>query len=335
MIIHRITPFFFLIILTTLAGGCFELEQPQSADELPDNEEAEVVGLTVEDACIDDLDVGAAGGEAEADGLRWLNCYRNLAAIRPVAATSDVNLAAERHAAYMVETGQFTLVETNANASNYSGYDTLDRLDSAGREVDLSVLSVYEAVTSAGEGNEAEPTRAIDSWINTVYHRAPLMRPLIDEVGLSLDTQFADLITVGPWDTEEIGGGVLAARYPVPGQGDVPADFDSDLERPDPAPDAGVVGSPITVTFQGEEWVDNDNHFDVHLVPEGCTVTSMDGKEVELILLEPATDGYLWATVVLLPAEPLEYAQTYQVEVDATVSGESWSSSWIFYTELD
>jgi len=325
----------FAILAVSLIFGstaCFDLEDPDGDGQLADADDHGAIGLTVEGACTDDASSFDGAADTQSAAIRWINCYRNLSSLQTVSLSEDLSLASDRHASYMTETDEFGMIESDVTASNYSGYDTLERLASAGREIDLQVYSVYEAVTSAGSDAVAEPEPAIDAWINTVYHRPPLLRPLIDEMGVGFDGSFGDLVTVGPWDTAERGGGVLAARYPAPGQGEIPPLFRSDLERPDPAPDTDEVGSPISVTFQSGLWVGNGNHFDVHLVPEGCTVRPVGGEDVELILLEPETDPYLWATVVLLPAEPLEELETYQVEIEATVNGEPWRASWTFTT---
>ena len=323
---------FFAAGLVVSSTACFDLEDPDGDGVLPDADDHGAIGLTVEGACVDGSESFDGADDLQHDAIRWINCYRNLTSLQTVSLFSDLSLAADRHASYMTETDEFGMVETDPAAQHYSGYDTLERLASAGREVDLQADSVYEAVTSAGSGSVAEPELAIDAWINTVYHRPPLLRPLIDEMGVGFDGSFGDLVTVGPWDTAERGGGVLAARYPAPGQGEIPPVFHSDMERPDPAPDADEVGSPISVTFMAAQWAGNGNHFDVFLEADGCSVRKVGGDELDLLLLEPDTDPYLWATVVLLPNEPLEEFETYQVEIEATVNGDPWVSGWTFTT---
>jgi hypothetical protein len=325
---------FGLTLLTAtslLFTACFELEQPPGDSPLPDPTDAALTGLDVGDACVDEYAAFDGSSEVQHDGLRWLNCYRNLAGMQTVPLAEDASLATSRHVAYMIETGEYSMVETDRSAANYSGYDTLERLETAGSDVDLEFASPYEAVTRL-TGGSAEPVGAIDNWINTVYHRSPLLRPLVDSVGLDFQGEYGDLITTGPWDTEDVGGGLLAARYPVSGQTGVPTTFHSDREWPDPVDGVDAVGSPVSVTFQADTWFENDNHFDVQLVPEGCALRAADGSELAVELLEPATEPYLWSTVVLVPAEPLEPWQTYVVELEATVGGAPWKARWSFST---
>ncbi len=316
---------------TLLAGGCFEIEQPPDDPTLPDPADPSLYGLSVEDACTDELAAFDGSSEVQLDGLRWLNCYRNLVGAEPVPLAEEASLAASHHVAYMVETGEYSMVETDRDATNYTGYDTLERLLAAGDEVDLATSSPYEAVTRLS-GGEAEPMGAIDNWINTVYHRSPLLRPLVDSVGLDFHGEYGDLVTVGPWDTADGDGGLRTALYPAPGQTGLPTTFYSDREWPDPVSDRDAVGSPVSVTFQTDRWVDNDNHFGVHLVVENCTLQTEDGQELAVELLEPAYEAYLWSTVVLLPAEPLEPWQTYVVQMEATVGDAPWKTVWSFST---
>ncbi|MDP7114086.1 MAG: hypothetical protein QGH45_19095 [Myxococcota bacterium] len=335
---HSIVPLLLsLVCLTSVA--CFELEDPALT---PDGEpDAWTVDPTddgleaiVEAGCpaeYPELEMVPSGSQDEA--WRWLNCYRNLAQVELVSLTPGCATTTDRHAAYMDETAEYSMLETQAAAVNYSGYDALERLGAAGDEIDLATHSVYEMVVRTGNGDTVDPRRAVDAWINTVYHRPPLLRPLIDGAGVGFGGQFGDMVAVGPWDTVEDGGQLLTAIYPAPGQAGVPPTFHSDAEVPDPAPGVNQVGSPISVTFQAGHWHDSDNHFDIQLDPEGCSVTPRGGEPVDLILLDPESDDTLWSTVVLLPAEPMEPGVTYDVEVAATIAGTPWSKGWTFTTD--
>lgn len=334
-----------LVVPTLLAClgllACFELEEPAlPGDGEPDSWTVDPTddGLQaiVEAACPADypeLDLVPTGAQDEA--WRWVNCYRNMIAVEPVPLTEGCALATDRHAAYMDETAEYSMIETQTGAANYSGYDALERLGAAGDEVDLATRSVYEMVVRAGDGETVDPRRAVDTWMNTVYHRPPLVRPLVDAVGVGFGGQFGDMVAVGPWDTVDSGGGLEFAIYPSPGQAGVPTSFHSDTEVPDPAPGVNEVGSPISVTFQAGHWHDSDNYFDIRLDPDGCSVTPRGGEALDLILLDPENDADLSATVVLLPEDPMEAGTTYDVEIAASIAGTPWSRSWTFTTDVN
>ncbi len=74
------------------------------------------------------------------------------------------------------------------------------------------------------------PASAIGQWINSVYHRTPLLSPWIREMGYGM--------TAG-CDTIDMGLGTktpddATAVYPYPGQADLPLNFDGSHEGPTP-----------------------------------------------------------------------------------------------------
>ncbi len=334
-----VTPLLMLSCLTFVA--CFELEEPALTPEGggdhwtvdPTDDGLEAIVSAACPAEYPALEMVPTGAQDEA--WRWINCYRNLASVELVPLSAGGALATDRHAAYMDETTEYGMVETQTSATNYSGYDALERLGAAGDEVDLADYSIYEMVVRTGNGEAVDARKAVDAWVNTVYHRPPLMRPRLDAVGVGFGGQYGDMIAVGPWDTVAEGGQLLTARYPAPGQAGVPTTFHSDAEYPDPAPGANEVGSPISVTFQAGHWHDSDNHFDIELDPTGCSVTARGGEPVDLMLLDPENDGELVSTIVLLPEEPLEPGVTYDVEVSASIAGTPWSKDWTFTTAME
>lgn len=292
-------------------------------------------GVTVEGAC------GTAPQDGEVDSWAvqeqagyWLNCYRNLAGQSQVPVGSSVGMAASRHAAYMDETLEFGFLEELPAAANYSGYDVLDRLDVTGFQLDLESHYLDDLITRTGSGNAAEPRAAIDAWIDTVYHRSPLLRPGVDVIGIGASGSYVNLVAVGPWDSQVDGGagGLTAAIYPVDGQIDVPARFASDSETPDPVTDRDETGYPISVTFHGEAWHDSDNHFDLQLDPAGCSLRSQGGDQLPLLYREPDTDLHLHDSVFLIPLSALEDDQTYHVQIAVTVNGQPWERAWSFTT---
>ena len=109
-----------------------------------------------------------------------------------------------------------------------------------------------------------------------------------------------------------------AVIYPVHGQVDVPASFNSDQEYPDPAPNAGLVGSPITVTFASSDYRGGWNWFDAKLV--SASLTGPDGEEA-LITLLPDDDEWLGTMIALLPERPLTPGATYTAAVSVTWAG--------------
>ncbi len=74
------------------------------------------------------------------------------------------------------------------------------------------------------------PVSAIGQWVNSVYHRTPLLSPWLREMGYGMT---ADC------DTIDLGLGTktpddVTAVYPYPGQVNVPLSFDGSHEGPTP-----------------------------------------------------------------------------------------------------
>ncbi len=323
--------------LVVTATGCWETVVDGSDDTTHSSGSADdgSSAMTVDAAC---EEVGTTGDPSastvQRDALMRINCYRNLMGLPVADLGSGPDSAAANHAAYMDETDEYSFMEADTQAANYTGYDMLDRLEAADYEVDLSVENPREMLAAVANGNDADAAHAIDNWMNTVYHRQPLVVPMLQEVGVGVRGSFVDLITVAPWDTavNDGPGGRWVVPYPVAGQENVPTSFRSDAESPDPVAGVDEVGSPISVTFQDEVWVDDSNHFDIHLVPEGCSLQTQGGDPVEVKLLEPDNDGHLNDTVVMVPMSPLDANQTYVVEFSVLVGNLTWERSWSFTT---
>ena len=104
-----------------------------------------------------------------------------------------------------------------------------------------------------------------------------------------------------------------AVIYPIDGQREVPIDFDSDTEWPDPAPSHGVVGYPVTVTVAAETAVGGYNPYALFIIE--ATLTDESGREIDCIVSDPDDDDYLNNTAFMLPISPLSPSTTYTAEM--------------------
>jgi hypothetical protein len=157
------------------------------------------------------------------------------------------------------------------------------------------------------------PTSAIAQWINSVYHRTPLLSPWIAEMGYGMT---ADC------DTIDMGQGVKAADtatavYPYPGQIDVPLNFDGSHEGPmPPAPPGGwPSASPV------------------HVYAKNYTVTSHDIFVSSTCSALP----HQWLPdkeqYILYPDKPFAKGTEYRVVVVGTRGGQPLSFDWTFKTK--
>ena len=160
-----------------------------------------------------------------------------------------------------------------------------------------------------------DPARAIAMWINSVYHRTPLLSPWLAEMGYGM-TEDCDTIDLGlakgakPSDA-------MTGVYPYPGQVDVPVDFDGSHEGPTPPepPTGWPSASPV------------------HLYVKSYTVTSHEvfAKQTCEALPHqwlPDKDQY-----ILYPDKPFAKNTEYRVLIKGTKAGAPLDFDWSFTTE--
>jgi len=300
--------------------GCFLFAPPP-----PEPPDAEPVVTAVDEACLD----SAVGGDPSASssqqlGVSRLNCHRVLAGLAPVGFDPALNDAAQAHADYIVATDEFGHVESQPAHPAYTGDRAPQRVDAAGFELDASVELLSEVVGYFSDGSK--PASAVDVWMSNVYHREPLMAPVLDSAGFGSAGLFDVMLMVGPWEPD---AGVESAVYPADGQWGVPTAFDSDTEAPDPAPTRGVVGYPVSITFLAP-LASGNGTFDVR-ADAASSLVGPDGA-VAADVLSPANDAALLRSVFLVPHAPLEPATTYEATVSGSVAGAPFAESWSFTT---
>ncbi|MFZ5815573.1 MAG: S-layer homology domain-containing protein [Bacillota bacterium] len=259
-------------------------------------------------------------GPEERRALAWVNQYRKRAGLAPMAYDSRLAAAALSHARYLAahpeqvevdghreEPGRSLFIgETVGDRARYFTYDG----------------GAFEVINFVDRAEDA-----IDGWIDTLYHRIPLLHPGMAEMGYGVagaPGQNVNVIEAGPFSSAE---GVV--RWPHGGQTGVPPLWDG-LESPDPLdlyPGATKpVGYPITLTFGGQ--------------PRGLrlmaySLTGPDG-EVEVFRFDPVNDPRLEDTVCLIPKAPLRPGATYTVrmrgQADLGRGVQPFDETWSFTT---
>jgi hypothetical protein len=162
-----------------------------------------------------------------------------------------------------------------------------------------------------------DPARAVKTFIDSVYHRVPILSPWYTEIGYGGGTGC---------DTIDFGAGTGAAKtatavYPYDGQTGVPLSFDGSREGPTPpAPSTG--------------W---PSGYPVILYGQGITVAShqivVDGTTTALPHIWLDGDSTIGSTAKVLYTEaPLTANTTYRVTIDGTTSSGSVSFNWTFTT---
>jgi len=262
--------------------------------------------------------VGAEGTAA----LAAVNQYRLAAGVSPVVHDARLSAAAALQAAYLVSNpGQVDLdahrqtpstrgfvAETPAGRARYYAYDG----------------GTAEVINFTGRAEEA-----VAGWMDTLYHRIPLIHPGMTEMGYGLaagDGLTINVAVFGPFASAD-----QAVRWPAPGQTDVPPLWDG-LETPDPLGGTGLtgpVGYPITLTFGARP---------ERLRLTRWSLTSPDGP-VAVVPYDPERDPNLDDTVAVIPREPLRpntlYTVTLAGEVVAGGRRDTFDYTWTFRTAAE
>lgn len=262
------------------------------------------------------VDPDADQSEAQQRALGAINTYRAAAGLAPVALDDHLNTSALTHAWYWV-----------FNNASPSVLDLGIHLESPGL---LGYRGVYpwNRATAAGYPDQrigedithrGDPAGAVDDWVNSVYHRFPVMRRDLTAIGFGA-------VALGPLLIEDMEFGFAPSAsgdpvlYPADGGKGVPVIF-VDNELPDPLP-AGVprsVGYPVTATFAAGQ-----------RVALRSFSLSGPGGAVDAYVLPVAGDTE--NSVTLLPKQPLAPASTYQAQCTAVVDGQTRTIEWSFTT---
>ncbi len=233
------------------------------------------------------------------EAIERTNWYRSMMSIESGTLDPVLNKASQAHADYMACHATITH-EEDADNDGFTGEWVWDRMEAAGYPMEAGHL--WSEVVA--EGYSA--TEAIDGWLASVYHRIPFTQPYWIEAGFGLTDRYGAMAIVTPYPD----GPRTGVIYPVDGQTDVPIDFNSDWEIPDPDPDRGIVGHPISVTVSAETASGGiEDPYGLRLLD--AVLTGPSGEEVEVMAVDPSDDPNLYTMAAMWSVEPLEPSTEY------------------------
>jgi hypothetical protein len=260
-----------------------------------------------------------APDDAPADAvaaLEIVNTARLAAGASCAVMVSEINLAAQNHCEYYtMNSGDCTASPHNEveGCAGFTGRGPGDRMTAAG----------YAARFGGGEvmAFNGDPARAIEQWINSVWHRIPILDPWTNDLGYG---------GTGDCDTIDFGAGGDAPEdtvlvYPYSGQTDVPTSFNGAYEGPmPPAPSSGWPSS-APITLYARELVITEH------------VLTLDGdttpiEHVWLTSEDAANAQFLRRSVFMYANQPFEANTTYRVKITGTFIGGALEREWTFTT---
>ena len=263
------------------------------------------------------VDLDKAALDRQAAALVAVNQYRKLAGLGPVTVSSVIQQSALSHAFYTFFNGadpklrDLGIHQENSSGLGYTGDNVLARAQHFG----YPQRSMAEVIT-----HRNDPAGGVSDWIDSVYHRIPILRADLMELGYG--DAYLGPMTVQVMDMsyrETATGRVVL--YPAPGQTNVPPAFNGN-EIPDPAPNATYpIGYPVTATFDRNARV---------------TITAFafrdpSGANLPGVTLQPDSPDTENSFAYLANA-PLKPGTTYTCDLSYTLNGVAGHKSWKFTT---
>jgi len=264
------------------------------------------------------VDLDKAAVDRQAVALDTVNRYRRLAGLAPITSSAVIHQSALAHAFYTFFNGNLPSIrdlgihQEVAAGQGFTGDNVLSRAQHFG----YPQRSMAEVIT-----HRTDPAGAVADWIDSVYHRIPLLRADLLELGYG-DAYLGPLtVQVMDMSYRETASGRIIL-YPAPNQINVPTAFNGN-EIPDPAPNASYpIGYPVTATFDRNAKVTiGAFHFRDPAGTDLPGVTLQPGNETE-------------NSFAFLGNVPLKAGTTYTADLTYTLNGKAGHSVWKFTTAL-
>lgn len=269
-------------------------------------------------------ELGASATQDLEDALlEYINGARMIAGLPPVALQQNLREAAQSHAAFLVahrdtyaQRGLSAHVEPS-HLPGFVGESFVDRVAFFGYigHAYAEVVAFKPSSVAAGR-----------SWIESLYHRLPMLHPSVDDVGYgqaSDDVGYANVLEMGVSAEPDLS--LRLVRWPVAGAEEVPMAWDG-KEVPQPqSPPAGYPSGPvITLQVTGAT-----------LTVDTATVSLAGVDLPSTVLTWPADPHMSPDAIAVIPHAPLAPLTTYQIEITGTLDGEPFVDGWDFTTRGD
>ena len=254
--------------------------------------------------------------------LAVVNNYRVPAGAGCATMISQINAAAAAHCKYYNSFAMDDMCVSNPHlevmgCAGFTGATPGERMKAAG----YTMFGGGEVMAFVND-----PKGAVDTWMNSVWHRTPLIDPWTTHVGYGSSTK-CDTIDFGRGTTPAPMNTVVV--YPYDGQVDVPTAFNGQYEGPmPPEPPSGWPSSgPISISAQKV------------LVSEHVLTKDGDATPIAHVwldsvseILAPDMRRQLTNIVFMYAHEPFEANTKYRVKIVGTYLGGLLHKEWSFTT---
>lgn len=260
------------------------------------------------------------------DGLNWINYRRSQIGMPALARNGVIDTAAQGHSDYQRINNVVTHDQT-AGKLGYTGARLQDRLSNAGYVFGQpNAIGEVISATSNGSG-----FYMAEELITAIYHRFVIFEPVFKEIGAGAATSSAnysyftaDFVANNGYGTGIPAGTIVT--WPFDGQTQVTPNFNSDYEEPDPVPDRGVVGYPVSV----------HTNLTRKLTVQSFTIRARGSNTdlaTRMLVQGQDTNTSTQSAAAIVPLAQLASATTYDVSFSGAVDGVPISRSWSFTTK--
>jgi len=239
---------------------------------------------------------------------------RHLSDLQTMDPSASIAEAALSHAEYLANLGPQQIGDAHqesAAKAGFTGYYPEDRLESQGVDIPAG-HHVREVVAWNSDPSELE---ALAQWVDSVYHRPPILDPGLTSWGFALYQGFSVLVLISQDPSEPV-----VLPFPLPEQEGVPAYFNTDEEVPDPSAEHSWVGYPVSVTIRGAT--------EVQVLESRL---ELDGQTLASNPLGP--DLSLSDSTMLLALDGLPSGQTIDARFVLDIDGQETTLAWSFLTQ--
>jgi hypothetical protein len=224
-----------------------------------------------------------------------------------------LNTSAQKHCEYYAANASDDMCVADPHSEVEScmafyGQSPGDRMKKAGYTYGASEVMAFSD----------DPESAVAQWINSVWHRIPLLDPWTTELGYGHATEC---------DTIDLGRGTPAPDdtvvvYPYNGQADVPTEFNGMYEGPmPPAPPTGwPSAAPINVYAKNL------------MVTDHVLTLDGDATPIEHVWLTATESNFLRNGVMMYANKPFTAMTKYHVRVKGSYVGGDLDLEWTFTT---
>lgn len=254
-----------------------------------------------------------------AAAIKNFNRVRESAGLAPCAWSFELSYGCTMHARYLGKSGynSFKTLEEYHSEDPKNPYYSKEG-DTAARRSDVSSFGIE---------------RSIQLWLDTLYHRIPMLHPGLKTIGTGMWDESVDTTTPSCLD---LHGGLedvpskdpVHVVYPAADQTGVEPRFAPAGEKPKPVPgeDERKFGYPVTLTF-----------YTHHKITKAQAKLTAGGQEVACHVSTPEKPTNpdaraLSNTICLLPKQPLAAQTRYTVSITCEVDGKPFAKEWAFTT---